>query len=364
MIYHVHAIPAGPAYMQLYFKLREDIIRGVYPWGGKLPSKRLLAAEAGVSVITVEHAYGILCEEGYLQGKERSGYFVIYQQPDCVPVALPQASLPPAVPPPNDSNAFPFGVLARTMRRVLTDYGSRILIKSPNSGCPKLREAICRYLARSRGISVHPRQVIIGSGAEYLYSLIVQLLGETRIYALEHPCYDKIHRVYLANGVTCDMLRLGTDGILSEELERTQATVLHVTPFNSYPSRVTASASKRMEYIRWAGQRNAVIVEDDFDSEFTVSTKAADTLFSLEPERTVIYLNTFSQTIAPSMRVGYMVLPARLVAPFEQALGFYSCTVPVFEQYVLAELIDSGDFERHINRVRRARRRQQRVGPK
>ena len=336
MIYHVHASPAGPAYMQLYFKLREDIIRGVYPWGGKLPSKRLLAAESGVSVITVEHAYGILCEEGYLQGKERSGYFVIYQQPDCVPVALPQASLPPAVPPPNDSNAFPFGVLARTMRRVLTDYGPRILIKSPNSGCPKLREAICRYLARSRGISVHPRQVIIGSGAEYLYSLIVQLLGETRIYALEHPCYDKIHRVYLANGVTCDMLRLGTDGILSEELERTQATVL----------------------------RNAVIVEDDFDSEFTVSTKAADTLFSLEPERTVIYLNTFSQTIAPSMRVGYMVLPARLVAPFEQALGFYSCTVPVFEQYVLAELIDSGDFERHINRVRRARRRQQRVGPK
>ena len=364
MIYHMHAGSTGPAYMQLYLKLREDITRGVYPWGGKLPSKRLLAAEAGVSVITVEHAYGILCDEGYIQSRERSGYFVIYRQSDCVPVALPQISPPPAAPPPNDTNAFPFGVLARTMRRVLTDYGQRILVKPPNSGCLQLREAICRYLARSRGIAVRPEQVVIGSGAEYLYSLIVQLLGERRVYAVEHPCYDKIRRVYLANGVTCDLLRLGADGILSEELERTQATVLHVTPFNSYPSRITASASKRMEYIRWARRRDAMIVEDDFDSEFTVSTKAADTLFSLEPERTVIYLNTFSQTIAPSMRVGYMVLPAQWVEPFGRALGFYSCTVPVFEQYVLSELIDSGDFERHINRVRRARRRQQRIGPK
>ncbi|MFR1758460.1 MAG: PLP-dependent aminotransferase family protein [Christensenellaceae bacterium] len=277
---------------------------------------------------------------------------------------MPQISSPPAAPPPNDANAFPFGVLARTMRRVLTDYGQRILVKPPNSGCLQLREAICRYLARSRGIAVRPEQVVIGSGAEYLYSLIVQLLGERRVYAVEHPCYDKIRRVYLANGVTCDLLRLGADGILSEELERTKATVLHVTPFNSYPSRITASASKRMEYIRWAQRRDAMIVEDDFDSEFTVSTKAADTLFSLEPERTVIYLNTFSQTIAPSMRVGYMVLPAQWVEPFGRALGFYSCTVPVFEQYVLSELIDSGDFERHINRVRRARRRQQRIGPK
>lgn len=363
MMYHVETSAAQPAYMQLYFQLREDVIRGLYPWGTKLPSKRFLAAEAGVSVITVEHAYGILCEEGYLQPRERSGFYVIYRQSDCVPVALPQAPLPPSPPASGSEDAFPFGVLAKTMRRVLSDYGQRILMKPPNSGCPQLREAICRYLARSRGIIVEPRQVVIGSGAEYLYSLIVQLLGKDRIYALERPCYDKIRRVYLANGASCDMLRMGADGILSEELARTQATVLHVTPFNSYPSRITASASKRTEYLRWAQRKGAMIVEDDFDSEFTLSTKAADTPFSLEPERTVIYLNTFSQTIAPSMRAGYMVLPAQWVDPFEKALGFYSCTVPVFEQYVLSELINSGDFERHINRVRRARRRRQRIQP-
>ena len=186
----------------------------------------------------------------------------------------------------------------------------------------------------------------------------MQLLGRERVFALEDPSYEKIRRVYLANGVRCDLLRLGNDGILSSELKRTNASVLHVTPFHSFPSGVTASAGKRSEYVRWAAERGGYIVEDDFDSEFTLSSKAEDTLFSLEPQRSVLYLNTFTKTVAPSMRSGYMVLPESLVEPFEGAVGFYSCTVPVFEQYVLAELLNNGDFERHINRVRRRRRKQ------
>ena len=121
---------------------------------------------------------------------------------------------------------------------------------------------------------------------------------------------------------------------------------------------MTASAGKRLEYLRWAKERGGYIVEDDFDSEFSVSSKSEDTLFALEPERSVIYMNTFSKTIAPSMRVGYMVLPPALSEQFRREVGFYSCTVPVFEQYVLAELIGSGDFERHINRIRRRRRKE------
>ena len=203
-----------------------------------------------------------------------------------------------------------------------------------------------------------PGQIVIGSGAEYLYGLIVQLLGRERVFALEDPSYDKIRRVYQAHGVTCEMLRLGSDGIRSDELTRASATVLHVTPFHSFPSQVTASAGKRREYLRWAEERGGYIVEDDFDSEFSVSSKSEDTLFSLEPNRSVIYMNTFSKTIAPSMRVGYMVLPPALSEQFRREVGFYSCTVPVFEQYVLAELIGSGDFERHINRIRRRRRKE------
>jgi GntR family transcriptional regulator/MocR family aminotransferase len=184
----------------------------------------------------------------------------------------------------------------------------------------------------------------------------VQFLGRDKIYALENPSYEKIHSVYKANGAMCELLKLGKDGILTSQLNKSKASVLHITPFQSFPSGVTASASKRNEYIKWATDRGAVIIEDDFNSEFTVSTKNEDTVFSLEPTESVIYVNTFTKTIAPSMRIGYMVLPEKLTEAFFDKMGFYSCTVPVFEQYVLAEIIANGDFERHINRTRRKMR--------
>ena len=243
------------------------------------------------------------------------------------------------------------------MRRVLLDYGDNVLIKSPNHGCSELRSAIAAYLARSNGIQVRPEQVIIGSGSEYLYSLILQLLGKDRIYALEDPSYAKIRQVYQANGIACEFLKMGTSGIKTAELARSTASVLHVTPFNSYPSGITASVSKRHEYLRWAETREGYIIEDNYDSELTISMKHEDTVYAMSHHGSVIYLNTFSETIAPSIRVGYMVLPEALLSTFESKLGFYSCTVPVFEQYVLAELLNTGDFERHINRVRRKRRK-------
>lgn len=345
--------------MQLYFQIRSDIVSGIYKTGSKLPSKRLLADESGVSVITVLHAYSILCDEGYVESRERSGYFVIYTQSD---FPFSSESIPQArqtkKPSPHARVDFPFSVLAKTMRRVLLDYESKILIKSPNHGCPEFRLAISNYLARSTGISARPEQIIIGSGAEHLYSLIAMLLGDKRIFALEKPSYEKIRKVYSLCGVKCELLKLGDDGIISSELAKTKANVLHITPFNSYPSSVSASVSKRLEYLSWAKERSGFIIEDNYDSELTVSTKNDDTVFELSDNGSVIYLNTFSRTIAPSFRIGYAVLPERLLKDFEEKLGFYSCTVPVFEQYVLTELINSGDFERHINKVRRQRRKQ------
>ncbi len=350
---------AQSAYLQLYRRLRGDIVSGAYPFGSRLPSKRQLADDAGVSLVTVEHAYAILCDEGYAEARERSGHFAAYRAGDCFPGAdAAEKRFHTVGALRNAEDGFPFSVLARTMRRVLSEYGEGLLVKSPNNGCAELRQALADYLARSRGIRVRPAQLVIGSGAEYLYGLIVQLLGRERVYGVEDPSYEKIRRVYQANGVVCEALRLGADGVRTDELARTRASVLHVTPFHSFPSGVTASAGKRAEYIRWARERSGFVVEDDFDSEFTLSSKAEDTVFSLEPERSVIYLNTFTKTIAPSMRVGYMVLPAALTERFERAVGFYSCTVPLFEQYVLSELLRSGDFERHLNRVRRRRRRE------
>ncbi len=342
------------AYLQLYLKLREEIVSGIYPFGSRLPSKRALAEQSGKSVITVQHAYDILADEGYIEPKQRSGYFVIYRQSDFLSAALPEEA-PKTQGGHTAGGEFPFSVLSKTMRRVLQEYGERILVKSPNHGCPELCHAIARYLARMGGMQVRAEQIIIGAGAEYLYSLIAQLLGD-RKFALENPSYDKIRRVYTACGTEFDMLKMGRDGIRSDELQHSDATVLHITPFHSFPTGVTASASKRKEYIEWAGARDGYIVEDNFDSELTVSTKSEDTVFSMAGDR-VIYLNTFSHTVAPSFRVGYMVLPEALLGEFEKKLGFYSCTVAVFEQYVLAELLETGDFERHIHRVRRKRRK-------
>ncbi len=356
MKYYVNKNDAQSAYMQLYTQIRADITSGVYPYGDRLPSKRLLAEETGTIVITAEHAYSLLCDEGYAEARERRGYFVIYRKTDFVSPAPEEIPVPVFADVAFPRDAFPFSVFAKTMRAVLSRHGERIFLKAPSKGLPQLRKAISLYLAKSKGIFAEPSQIVIGSGAEYLYGLIVQLLGQDKIYGIENPSYEKIRAVYEAHGAQCVLLPLGRDGIPSLALKETASNVLHVTPFRSFPSGVSASASKRAEYIEWAKTRGGVLIEDDFASEFTVSTKHEDTLFSLSSEGHVIYVNTFTKTIAPSMRIGYMVLPPLLLDTFEKKIGFYSCTVPTPEQYVLLEILQSGDFERHISRIRRKQR--------
>ena len=355
MKYSIDRTAPVSAYMQLYMQLREDLLSGAVPRGTKLPSKRLMAGELGVSLVTVEHAYALLCDEGYLEARERSGYYAAFGASPRHEEPLPRhESAPSAEAPPED---FPFSVLAKTMRRVLSDYDRRILTRSPGTGCPELREAIAVYIARSRGLAVSPDQILVGSGAEAFYTMIVQFFGRETLYALEDPCYDRIRQVYEAHGARCESLPMGEDGIVSQALASCRAGVLHVTPFNSYPSRVTASAGKRHEYAAWAIAHDSYLIEDDYDSEFSSVTRHIDTICSLAPER-VLYLNTFSRTFAPSVRTAYLVLPEKLLPAYREKLGFTTCTVPVFEQYVLAEFINSGELERYINRRRRSLRQQ------
>lgn len=358
MNYVIHK-EEGPLYLQVYRQVRDDIVAGAYPYNGKLPSKRLLADEIGISTITVEHAYSLLCDEGYIEARERSGYFVIFRQTDCfassdAPTAVPINRKIPTPSYPNIS----ISVLSKAMRKVLTEYYDVILEKSPNTGCLELRDAIKRYLLRNRAMRVDADQIVVGSGAEYLYTLIIELLGKDKTVAIENPSYEKIEKIYRTAGVECEGLPLAKDGIDSAALSASKADVLHTTPYQSYPSGVTATASKRHEYIKWAEKGERFIIESDYGSEFSVSSQPMETLFKLSNSENVIYLNTFSKTISSSMRVGYMVLPKRLIRPFEEKLGFYSCTVPTFEQYVLTELLNSGDFERHVNRVRRRIRKE------
>ncbi len=378
-----------PVYLQIYKQLRDDIIEGVFPYNSKLPSKRILANEIGISTITIEHAYALLCDEGYAEARERSGFFVTFRKADGFASSqdttqvstnaktnvfacsqdTTQASAnhsvkpspgrqPHPTPTPSVYPVFSISILGKVMRKVLSDYQELLLEKSPNAGCIELRDAIRRYLARNRNIHISLDQIVIGSGAEYLYGLIVPLLGRDKVYALETPSYEKMEQIYLAAGVRYELLPLSENGIDSDALAATTADVLHTTPYRSFPSGITATASKRHEYIRWSNKGARFIIESDYGSEFSVSSQPMETLFSLSEHDNVIYLNTFSKTISPSMRIGYMVLPKQLVKPFQEKLGFYSCTVPSFEQYVLTELINNGDFERHINRVRRNMRRE------
>ena len=341
-----------PEYIKVYNSLKANIENKDYSIGKKLPSKRTLCDIYGVSVITVEHALELLKEEGYIESKERSGNFVIYgkngyfSSPKTELTLLKNQYI-------IKNKDVPFSLYAKTLRKVITERSEEIFNKSPNFGLTELRIAISKYLSRSRGINATYEQIIIGSGAEYIYGLVLQVFGNNKKYAIENPSYEKIEKVYKAYGVNFEKLPLENNGISKTSLYNCNADVLHISPYRSYPSGVTASAAKKNEYLHWADNNGKILIEDDFESEFSISLKQFDTLFSLSKNDNVIYINTFSKTIAPGIRIGYCVLPKKMIDIFNEKIGFYSCTVPTFEQYFLTEFINSGDFERHINRVRR-----------
>ena len=205
-----------PVYLQIYKQMRNNILDGIFPFGSKLPSKRLLAAELHVSIVTVEHAYALLCDEGYAESRERSGYIVIFRPADGFAGAVSAA---PALPAHSSASTYPsfsVSILSRTIRKVLADSHDILLERSPNAGLIELRDAIRQYLARNRSIQVDAEQIVVGSGAEYLYRLIVDLFGRDKIYAIESPAYDKLGQIYHAEGVSYEELPLVRDGIDSD----------------------------------------------------------------------------------------------------------------------------------------------------
>ena len=310
----------------------------------------------GCSIVTVESAYAMLEEEGYIRPRERSGYFVeridlsIGAVPTAKRVPLPHIKESHALPTERD---FEYSLWFKTIRKVISERGEELFIKSPTKGCAILRNAISDYLYRYRGMSADPHRIVIGSGSEQLYEIAVKLLGRDKIYGIEDPSYEQITAVYLGMGAEICPLKFAEDGIDSDELFKKQFDVLHVTPFHSYPSGITTPISKRYEYLKWAQKNDKYIIEDDFDSEFFIPGHPIESLYSLDRNHSVIYINTFSKSLSPSMRMGYMILPEELLPAYDKALGKFSCSVPVLDQYVLAEFISSGSFERHLNRMRR-----------
>lgn len=339
-------------YFEIYKSVKSLILSGEYKCNQKLPSKRDMADKTGCSVITVEKAYSMLCDEGYVQSRERSGYFVC--KIEGMNLHKDTSRNIPFRYITDDAQSgdhdFEYSLWFKTARRVISEYGEKLFLKSPNKGCAILRNAIADYLLRYRGMVAEPERIIIGSGSEQLYQNAVRILGKDKVYGIENPSYEQIEAVYKGEDAKILMLNMGNDGIDDHRLY--EADVLHVTPFHSFPTGVTTSISKRYEYLRWATQ-GKYIIEDDFDSEFFMPGQPIESLYSLDSNSRVIYMNTFSKSISPAMRMGYMILPENLLEEYDRLLGIFSCTVPVMEQYILAEFIKSGNFERHLNKVRR-----------
>ena len=350
-------------YEQLYRRVKADILSGRLAAGEKLPSKRALAAHLEVSVITVKNAYEQLMAEGYLTGVEKKGYFVSAVLPS--PAAVPAS--PEQPPPPREpvwfldlatnsiaAEDFPFTVWARLMRQTILEQGTGLLRAMPPQGAPELRHAIAAYLRQFRGMAVDAEQIIIGAGTEQLYSMLVQLLGRGKRYAAEDPGYSKIVRIYRSNQAEVVSIPLDSAGLSVTALERAHADVVHISPSHHYPTGIVMPIARRQELLHWAEQgTDRYILEDDYDSEFRFVGRPIPTLFSVDEGGRVVYLNTFSKTIAPSIRISYMVLPQRLLPAFREKLGFYSSTVSGFEQYTLARFMAEGYYEKHLNRMRK-----------
>lgn len=367
LTYHLKPHDQQPLYEQLYHAVRADIMSGALPGGTRLPSKRQLAANLRVSQITVETAYGQLAAEGYIASAPRRGYFV--QEQLAVPVSEPQEPFAPPLPPISaseetypydfrtdfvDNGCFPFSTWARLSRSVLSEYSSALLRATDPCGAAELREEIVRYLHDFRGINVSPDNILIGAGSEYLMHLVIQLLGRDRVYALENPGYRKLYQIFAANGVTVRPTPLDKHGLRADALAASDASVVYLTPSHHFPLGTVMTAARRLEILRWASEApDRYIIEDDYDSEFRYASRPIPALGELDRTGRVVYVNTFAKSLAPGLRIGYLVLPNALMARYRERFSRYSSTVPSFDQYTLAAFMHTGGFERHISRSRK-----------
>lgn len=418
LTYDFSDLKEEPLYDYLYRKIRTDILAGHLKPGERMPSKRAFAVNLGISVITVETAYAQLTAEGYLNARPRSGYYVaqiheallVPEGPAAAGKQLdnpetrspetrspetrsPETRSPETQSPVNrsrlpegtarglangaagtrweaqksavdsvidlaqagsDPSMFPFPVWSKLTREILRTRQSELLERSPGQGLEVLRRAIAGYLLQYRSLSVSPEQIIIGAGTEYLYGLLIRLLGNDLVYAVESPGYPKTARIYESSGVRVCPIPMDGKGMDVLKLRESGADVVHVSPSHQFPTGVTMPVSRRSELLAWSTEGNALryIIEDDYDSEFRLSGRPIPSLMSIDRSGTVIYLNTFTKSVAPTIRISYMVLPEMLLARYRSKLGFYSCTVANYEQYILAEFIRRGHFEKHINRMR------------
>ncbi|SFU31781.1 GntR family transcriptional regulator / MocR family aminotransferase [Clostridium sp. DSM 8431] len=365
LTYNFVNIGSDSLYMYLYKCIKKDIKEGRLKAQEKLPSKRALSKNLGISVITVENAYSQLIAEGYIYSLPKKGFYVsdlkdsavekIEENFDNLNLSHEEKRyIADFTSNQTDSEAFPFSIWAKTMREVMNDKQTQLMINAPCGGIMELRKEISEYLKEFRGMKVNPEQIIIGAGTEYLYTLIIQLLDKKTVYGVENPGYKKIAKVYGSMNVPYEHIDIDNLGVPVEALEEKNIDVMHISPSHHFPTGIVMPISRRYELLGWASKKKGrFIIEDDYDSELRLLGKPIPTLQSIDVSGKVIYMNTFTKTLCSTVRISYMVLPEELSYKFYKKLSFYSCTVSNFEQYTLAKFLQNGCFEKHINRLRK-----------
>lgn len=361
----------SPLYEQLYNFIKKDIMEYVFSANEKLPSKRSLAAQLGISVITVENAYEQLLAEGYIYSIPKKGFYVseINMLPKTKTMDFKKNTYPKQnesyeyladfTSNQTDSNNFPFTIWSRLIRKILSEDQASLMENPPAEGNYLLRTAISKHLYEFRQMKVSPEQIIIGAGTEYLYALLIQLLGHDKIYAVENPGYKKIAKIYESNCVKCQYVNIDKNGIIPAEIKKAKADIIHISPSHHFPTGTIMPIKRRNELLEWAYENeNRYIIEDDYDSEFRFNGQIIPSLESIDTQAKVIYINTFTKSLSSTIRISYMVLPEKLMEVFYSKLSFYSSSVSNFEQLTLARFIDEGYFEKHINRMRNYYRNQ------
>ncbi len=350
-------------YEQLYEQIKLAIAEGKLKKNEKMPSKRKLANHLKISQTTIESAYNQLLAEGYINSIAKVGYFVttdlellsnrkhlpiqgyekIKHDEFLVDFKTNQV----------DSESFPYEKFAKIERDVILDNLKNNLNRGESFGVYEFRKKISEILFSYRGIKASAEQIIVGSGSEHLILLLTLMLGRDKIYGVEDPSYIKNYLLYQAYGVKVKTIPLDEEGISLDELMKQKCDVVHVTPSHQFPSGIVTPIKRRMELLRWANENNnRYIIEDDYDSEFRFSGNPIPALKSLDKFDKVIYMNSFSKTLAPALRISFMVLPANLIKVYQDNLGFFSSSVPTTNQLILERFIALGEYEKHLNRMK------------
>ena len=358
-----------PLYQQIEEYLKQEIQEGRLVAGMRLPSSRALSANLLVSRSTIETAYDQLVAEGYIEPVAYKGYYVCeiegiyFQKAEYTKQNNPEKTeikqrrklqkyrydfaLNGIAP-----ESFPTHTWKQLAKQVLSDSTEEIFAQGNPYGEDSFREAIAEYLYHARGVKCEKSQILVGAGNDYLLMVLATLFECNKKVAMENPTY--LSAWYDLKHTGCSMCTVKSDemGICIEELEKTGADVVYVMPSHQFPMGTVMPLKRRMELLRWADENQTYIIEDDYDSEFRYKGKPIPALQGFDKNERVIYIGTFSKSIAPSIRISYMALPKKLMRYYQSRYPF-AVTISKADQKIVELFLRNGHYERHLNRMRR-----------